>query len=182
MFANAASDVQGQYFIHQILGPIDLDKCELRGVELHDDRLASQVLKLVHGARRPAQNFRNPKHFERPVLLEPLANFIFTLLILALSPTEYTGGAFLILSCRFVIFCHMRSTSLSLTCDGAIPVLEFIVVTHDELVQHVHLAVGVVPREPLAQFKFQRPVKKLHDGTFHVWIPAQPHFNAIVTQ
>lgn len=72
MLENAVSDVLIQYFIHQVLGPHrDRDRSDF-GVILPVDRLALQVLQLVHGARPPAKDLGNPKQLKRPVLLETL--------------------------------------------------------------------------------------------------------------
>ena len=57
-----------------------------------------------------------------------------------------------------------------------------IVVASDKLVQHVHVSVDVVLRDPLVQFRFQRPLKTLHDGIFHVWILSRSHLLALVVK
>ena len=73
MLANVVSDARVQHFIHYGLGPpSDIDRNEFHGVDLPVDRLTSQVIQLVNGTRRPAQELRVSTHLECRVLLEPL--------------------------------------------------------------------------------------------------------------
>ena len=130
--------------------------------------------------RRPAQELRYLKHFERSVLLEPFGELHLVLTYSHRLPYRVDGWGPNLLDPRLLFShplpCTQHILFTHLRWGHPRARVHRVVVARDELIQHVDVAMCFLPREPLVQFIFKvllKRFKMVHftSGFLHTLIP-----------